>query len=62
MAPEPMNQPNASAFPITKLVPFLRAMADPTGSGDISAEDRAMIAQVEANLAASDSDRDARRS
>jgi hypothetical protein len=33
------------------LVPFLRAMADPAGSDEMSAKDRAMIEQVEANLA-----------
>lgn len=57
MAPDPMNQPDTSAFPITKLVPLLRAVADPTGSGDLSPEDRAMIERVEANLAASDDER-----
>jgi hypothetical protein len=45
-----MSQPDPSAFPMSKLVPFLRAMADPTGSGEMSAEDRAMIEQVEKNL------------
>jgi hypothetical protein len=54
MAPDPMNQPDPSAFQIDNLVPFLRAMADPTGSGEMSAEDRAMIEQVEANLARRD--------
>jgi hypothetical protein len=51
-----MNQPSPSSFPINKLVPFLRAMADPTGSGEIAAEDRATIERVEANLAARDED------
>lgn len=60
MAPDPMSQPSASTFPMNKLVPFLEAMVDPTGSGDVSPEDRAMIEQVEANLAAADDDRRAR--
>jgi hypothetical protein len=51
MAGDPMNQPDPSTFQTSKLVPFLRAMADPAGSGEMSAEDRAMIEQVEANLA-----------
>jgi hypothetical protein len=54
MAPDPMSEPDTSAFQISKLVPFLRAIADPTGSGDLSPEDRAAIAQVEANLARRD--------
>jgi hypothetical protein len=53
-----MKQPDPSAFPISKLVPFLRAMADPTDSGEMSAENRAMIEQVEANLARRDADPD----
>jgi hypothetical protein len=60
MATDPMSQPDPQAFPIDKLVPFLQAMVDPTGSGDLSPEDRAMIEQVEANLAASDDERGAR--
>jgi hypothetical protein len=51
-----MNQPSPSSFPINKLVPFLRVLADPTGSGDVSAEDQATIERVEANLAARDDD------
>jgi len=54
MAPDPMNHPDPSAFPVNKLVPFLRAVVDPTGSGDVSPEDRAMVEQVEANLARRD--------
>ncbi|MCW2983032.1 MAG: hypothetical protein JWR63_602 [Conexibacter sp.] len=56
MALDPMNEPDISAFPITKLGPLLRAVADPTGSGDLSPEDRAAIDRVEANLAACDDD------
>jgi len=41
-------------FPLSKIVPLLRAMADPTGSGDLSPQDKAMIEQVEANLARRD--------
>lgn len=51
MARDPMNQPVPHVFPISGLVPLLRAMADPTGSGEMSDEDRAMIEQVEADLA-----------
>ena len=54
MAPDPVNQPNIVSFPISQIVPFLRAMVDPTGSGDLSPQDRAMIAQVESNLARHD--------
>jgi hypothetical protein len=49
-----MNEPDTSAFPMSRLVPFLRAMADPTGSGEMSPTDRAMVEQVEANLARQD--------
>jgi hypothetical protein len=45
-----MNKPAPPAFPITKLVPLLRAVADPTGSGKLSADDKAAIERVEANL------------
>ena len=51
MAPDSVNQPNIVSFPISQIVPFLRAMADPTGSGELSPQDRAMIEQVESNLA-----------
>ncbi len=54
MAPDPVNQRDVTVFPISKIVPLLRAIADPTGSGDLSPQDRAMIEQVEANLARSD--------
>jgi hypothetical protein len=56
-----MNRPAPSAFPIAKLVPLLRAAADPTGSGNLSAEEKAAIDRVEENLdAPDDSARDAR--
>jgi hypothetical protein len=54
VAPDPVNQPNIVSFPISQIVPFLRAMADPTGSGDLSPQDKAMIEQVESNLAQGD--------
>ena len=54
MAPDSVNEPNIVSFPISQIVPFLRAMADPTGSGDLSPQDRAMIEQVESNLAQHD--------
>jgi len=55
-----MNQPSPSTFPLAKIVPLLRAMADPMGSGEMSPEDRAMIEQVAANLAATDDERGTR--
>jgi hypothetical protein len=54
VAPDPVNQPNIVSFPISQIVPFLRAMADPTGSGELSPQDKAMIEQVESNLARHD--------
>jgi len=51
MAPDPMNQPKTAAFAATKLVPLLRALADPEGTGELSAEQTASIERVEANLA-----------
>jgi hypothetical protein len=54
MAPDPMNPHDVTVFPISQIVPFLRAMADPTGSGDISPQEKAMIEQVESNLARRD--------
>ena len=54
MATDPLNPPEVTVFPTSKLVPLLRAIADPTGSGDLSPQDRAMIEQVEANLARHD--------
>lgn len=54
MAPEPVNQRDVTVFPISKIVPLLRAIADPTGSGDLSPQDKAMIEQVESNVARHD--------
>ncbi len=54
MAPEPVNQHAVTVFPMSKIVPLLRAIADPTGSGDLSPQDKAMIEQVEANLSRHD--------
>jgi hypothetical protein len=51
VAPDDVTQPSPASFPINKLVPFLRVLADPTGSGHVSAEDQATIERVEANLA-----------
>lgn len=51
-----MNQHDVTVFPMNKLVPFLRAMADPTGNGELSAEEQAMIDRVESNLARDDED------
>jgi hypothetical protein len=36
VAPEPMNKPKIAAFPVRKLVPLLRAIADPEGKGKMS--------------------------
>jgi hypothetical protein len=49
-----MNKNEVTVFPMSKIVPLLRAIADPTGSGDLSPQDRAMIEQVESNLARHD--------
>jgi hypothetical protein len=54
VAPDPVNQHDVTVFPLSKLVPLLRAIADPTGSGDLSPQDKAMIEQVESNLAGRD--------
>lgn len=56
MAQDPINQHDVTVFPMNKLVPFLRAMADPTGNGELSAEEQAMIDRVESNLAREDED------
>jgi hypothetical protein len=40
-----------AAFSASKLPLLLRAVADPEGKGEISAEDAASIKQVERNLA-----------
>jgi hypothetical protein len=49
-----VNQHSVTVFPMSKIVPLLRAIADPTGSGDLSPQDKAMIEQVELNLARRD--------
>jgi hypothetical protein len=54
VAPNPVNRDEVTVFPISKIVPLLRAIADPTGSGDLSPQDKAMIEQVESNLARRD--------
>jgi hypothetical protein len=51
MAPEPLNKHEVSAFPASKLAPFLRALADPEGRGDIPSHEEAVIRRVEENLA-----------
>jgi hypothetical protein len=51
MAPEPMKEPRTAAFPATKIAPFLRAIVDPEGKGDLTPEQIAAIRQVEANVA-----------
>jgi hypothetical protein len=53
MAPEPMREPQTAAFPATKIAPFLRAVVDPEGKGDLTPEQAAAIQQVEANVARS---------
>lgn len=49
--PESMSNPHTTAFPTSKLAPFLRAIADPEGKGDLTPEQAAAIRQVEANVA-----------
>ena len=51
MAPDPMNPPSSAAFAATKLVPLLRALADPEGKGELSREQEASIERVKTNLA-----------
>ncbi len=51
MATDPLNQPQPATFAASKLPSLLRALADPEGKGDISAEGAASIKQVETNLA-----------
>jgi hypothetical protein len=54
MAPEPLKEPHTAAFPATKIAPFLRAVADPEGKGDLTPEQVTAIQQVEANVARQD--------
>jgi hypothetical protein len=42
--------PNTHAFPADKLGAFLRAMADPEGTGSITATSERDIAKIEARL------------
>jgi hypothetical protein len=56
MAPEPLKEPDVAAFPASKVAPFLRAMADPEGRGDLTPDEDAVIRRVEANLARRDQD------
>jgi hypothetical protein len=51
VAPDPLNPPNTAAFAATRLVPLLRALADPEGKGGVSAAREASIEQVESNVA-----------
>jgi hypothetical protein len=51
MAPDPLSQPQGSAFSASQITPLLHAIVDPEGKGEISPEDAASIEQVEANLA-----------
>jgi len=47
-----MSPPFIKVFPIDRLASGLRASLDPEGTGDLSPEQAAAIAQVEANVAA----------
>jgi hypothetical protein len=51
MATDPLSQPQPATFAASKLPSLLRALADPEGKGEISAEGAASIKQVETNLA-----------
>lgn len=50
MAPEPLKESHTAAFPATKIAPFLRAVVDPEGKGDLTPEQAAAIQQVETNV------------
>lgn len=50
MATDPLSPPQPGTFAASRLPSLLRAVADPEGKGDISAEGAASIKQVEANL------------
>jgi hypothetical protein len=45
-----MNSPQTASFAVDRLAPLMRALADPEGKGDLSPEETASIAQVEANV------------
>jgi hypothetical protein len=49
-----LREPHTAAFPATKIAPFLRAVVDPEGKGDLTPEQAAAIQQVEANVARHD--------
>jgi hypothetical protein len=51
MAPDPLNRRQTAAFAADKLVPLLRALADPEGKGELSVEQESSIQRVETNLA-----------
>lgn len=51
MAPEPVSKPNIAPFPVAKLAPLLRALADPAGTGTLPREDAETIRRIESNLA-----------
>lgn len=51
MVTDPLGQPRPATFSAAKLPSLLRALADPEGKGEISAEDAASIEQIETNLA-----------
>jgi hypothetical protein len=51
MATDPLSQPQPPTFAASKIPSLLRAIADPEGKGDISAEGAASIEQIETNLA-----------
>lgn len=51
MAPEPLREPKTAAFPAAKLAPFLRAITDPEGKGELTPEQADAIRHVEANVA-----------
>jgi hypothetical protein len=50
MVTDPLVRQQPVTFSATKLPLLLRAIADPEGNGQISAEDSASIKQVETNL------------
>ena len=51
MATDPLSKPQPATFAASKIPSLLRALADPEGTGEISAENAASIKQVERNLA-----------
>lgn len=51
MTTDPLVRQQPATFSASKLPSLLRAVVDPQGKGEISAEDAASIKQVETNLA-----------